>query len=126
MGDKKKYKSVLEPVYSGRIDDGENSRLMQSHTKTVWEHFGDALLSDTKVENHQRGRPRPRREMNRRPAHDFQHTVAIGPVRVAIRPPPALEIRNVDERSYVTSTTSGPLLLTWPSFNYHYSGARTT
>ena len=55
---------------------------------------------------------------------------------MAIRPPPGLEIRNVDERSDVSSTTRGPLHhhrqhlplegLNWPSFNFHYSGARTT
>ena len=39
MGDK----TVLEAAYGGRIDDEENSRLMQSYRKTIWEKFEDAF-----------------------------------------------------------------------------------
>ena len=33
--DKKRYHSVLEHAYGGKIDDEENSRLMQSYRKTT-------------------------------------------------------------------------------------------
>ena len=51
MGDKKKYQSVLEAAYGGRIDDEENSRLMQSYRKTIWEKFDEAFASNNKKEN---------------------------------------------------------------------------
>ena len=50
MGDKKKYQSVLEAAYGGRIDDEENSRLMQSYRKTIWEKFENAFPSNNKKE----------------------------------------------------------------------------
>ena len=62
MGDKKKYQSVLVAAYGGRIDDEENSRLMQSYRKTIWEKFEEAFPSNNKAANIQRGGPRPRRE----------------------------------------------------------------
>ena len=68
MGDKKKYESVLKAAYGGRIDDEENSRLMQSYRKIVWEKFEEAFPSNNKRENIQRGWPRPRRERGGRPA----------------------------------------------------------
>ena len=68
MGDKKKYESVLEAAHGGRIDDEEKSRLMQSYRKIVWEQFEEAFPSNNKLENMQRGEPRPRRERGGRPA----------------------------------------------------------
>ena len=68
MGDKKKYESVLEAAHGGRIDDEEKSRLMQSYRKIVWEQFEEAFPSNNKLENIQRGEPRPRRERGGRPA----------------------------------------------------------
>ena len=136
MGDKKKYQSVLEAAYGGRIDDEENSRLMQSYRKTIWEQFEDAFPSNNKQENLKRGGPRPRRERAGQPIRNTANQEPEGPARVEIRPPPGLEIRNVDTGSEVSSTTRGPLHhnrqpiplegLHWPSYNIHYSGARTT
>ena len=50
MGDKEQYQSVLEAAYGGRIDDEENSRLMQSYRKTIWEQFPNAFPSNNKKE----------------------------------------------------------------------------
>ena len=82
------------------------------------------------MENLQRGGPRPRRERNGRQVRDPPRSHAAGPARLAIQPPPGLAIRNVDERSEVSSTTRGPLHhqrqhlprdgLHWPDFNFHY------
>ena len=96
MGDKKKYQSVLEHAYGGRIDDEENSRLMQSYRKTIWEQFEEAFPSNNKKENLQRGGPRPRRERNGRNPRNPQ-AVEEGPANIAIRPPPGLEIGYVEE-----------------------------
>ena len=46
MGDQQRYQSVLEHAYGGRIDDEENSRLMQSYRKTIWEQFEEAFPSN--------------------------------------------------------------------------------
>lgn len=48
-----------------------------------------------------------RRERNGRSACNPPNAEAAGPVRLAIRPPTGLEIRNVDERSDVSSTIRG-------------------
>ena len=77
MGDKKKYQSVLEAAYGGRIDVEENSR----------EQLEDAFPSSTNKENPQRGGPKLHRERNGRPARDPPNAEAAGPVRLAIRPP---------------------------------------
>ena len=98
MGDKKRYQSVLEHAYGGRIEDEENSRLMQSYRKTIWEQFEDAFPSNNKKENLQRGGPRPRRERAGRPPQDPPALEAEGPATIAIRPPPGLEIGYGDER----------------------------
>ena len=55
MGDKKKYLSVLEDAYGEKIDDEENSRLMQSYRICIWEEFPGAFPSSNKKTNLQRG-----------------------------------------------------------------------
>lgn len=65
IGDKKKYQSVLKEAYAAVgfvINDEENSRLMQSYRKVIWEQFADAFPSNNRTENLQRNGPRPRRE----------------------------------------------------------------
>ena len=98
MGDKKRYQSVLEHAYGGRIDDEENSRLMQSYRKTIWEQFEEAFPSNNKKENIQRGGPRARRERVGRPPRNPPPLEAEGPATIAVRPPPGLEIGYADER----------------------------
>ena len=91
MGDKKKYHLVLEHAYGGKIDDEENSRLMQSYRKTLWEKFGKiggAFLSNNKIENLARGGPRPRRE---RRARGQSGQSGRRPPRGTITQPPGLE-----------------------------------
>ena len=61
-GDEKRYQSVLEHAYGGRIDDEENIHLMQSYKKTSKEQFEGAFPSKNNEENIQRGGRRPRRE----------------------------------------------------------------
>ena len=95
MGDKKLYQSVLEAAYGGRIDDEENSRLMQSYRKTIWEKFEEAFPSNNKKENIQRGGPRPRRERNGRQGRNQHGVSEAGPTPFAIGPPPGLAL---DER----------------------------
>ena len=98
MGDKKKYQSVLEHAYGGRIDDEENSRLMQSYRKTIWEQFEEAFPSNNKKENLQRGGPRPRRDRAGRNPRNAQAVEGEGPANIAVRPPPGLEIAYLEEQ----------------------------
>ena len=90
LSNRKKYHSVLEEAYGGKIDDEENSRLMQSFRKTIWEKFDGAFPSNNKKENLQRGGPRPRRERPGRPARPPPAEEPPNSVAMAIRPPPGL------------------------------------
>ena len=87
LGNKKKYCSVLQAAWGEPIDDEENSRLMQSYRKSVWDKFPGAFPSNNKKENIQRGGPRPRRERNResRPRREAETVAKV------ITPPPGLE-----------------------------------
>ena len=91
IGDKKKYVLVLEAAYGGRIDDEENSRLMLSYRKTIWEKFPDAFPSNNRRENMQRRNgPRPRRDRGVGQQRRRPRTLSIN-----VRPPPGLRSNSI-------------------------------
>ena len=92
--DKKKYMSVLEAAYGGRINDEEISRLMQSYSKIIFEKFENAFASNNKKDNDRRSRPRARRERPGRQDRN-QHGGSEESSPLAIGPPPGLAL---DER----------------------------
>ena len=91
MGDKKRYQAVLKQANGGIIDDEENSQLMQSYRKIIWEQFEEAFPSNNKKENLKRGGPRPRRERVKRPRPPRSEDDGF------VRPPPGLEIGFIDD-----------------------------
>ena len=92
IGDKKKYQAVLQKTYGRRINDEENSRLMQSYRKVIWPEFEDAFPSNNKAENIRRGHTRPRRERGLRRSdvlEDARDVLEVGPPPGLVLPAPA-------------------------------------
>ena len=107
MGNRKKFQSVLEAAWGGRLDKDESSKIYLSYRKTIWDKFEAAFNSNNKIANLSRGGPRPRRERGLKRLRRNPQLAQVA--TVAIRQPPGLEIRNVDGLEIRNVTDEAPV-----------------